>query len=76
MSYKEQNADIYAKSFAIIGTATYLKNGQFYKVDLNVIDTTWFNKKQQKLKLKDYSTDQKEIIAFLRKELKKTKKLI
>ena len=76
LSYKEQNADIYAKSFAIIGTATYLKNGQFYKVDLNVIDTTWFNKKQQKLKLKDYSTDQKEIIAFLRKELKKTKKLI
>lgn len=74
--YREQREpQIYASSFLVSGTAKYLANGEFYNLKIEIVDSSWFSKKKKKYQIKDYSDDQKELIAFLRKELKKTKKL-
>lgn len=74
--YQEQREPkIYASSFVVNGSATYLANGQFYNLKIEIEDSSWFSKKKKKYQIKDYSDDQKELIAFLRNELKKTKKL-
>jgi len=74
--YREQKEPKYlGSSFSVSGSATYLANGQFYNLKIDISDSSWYQEKRKKYLIKDYSTDQKELIAFLRKELKKTKKL-
>ena len=74
LSYQDEKSKLF-DGFAVSGKALYLSNGALDKINLEIYDTNPFLKKGN-LKLKDYSSDQKDLIAFLRKELKKTKKLV